>query len=199
MAISIEPFSLKDCVNEVVSIIRPQAEYKGISLEVNMHDIIYETLSADPLRLNQIITNLLTNAVKHTDNGGKVLFDISQSRLPDDDEKIRLKIVVSDNGIGMTKEFQETMYNSFTRALDSRTNKIQGTGLGLAIIKQLVDLMNGSIDCKSELRKGTTFTVYLDLAVLNEHKHLDTVNPDSLYEKNYDFLHYMYLLQKTMI
>lgn len=87
MAISIEPFSLKDCVNEVVSIIRPQAEYKGISLEVNMHDIIYETLSADPLRLNQIITNLLTNAVKHTDNGGKVLFDISQSRLPDDDEK----------------------------------------------------------------------------------------------------------------
>lgn len=187
MAISIEPFSLKDCVNEVVSIIRPQAEYKGISLEVNMHDIIYETLSADPLRLNQIITNLLTNAVKYTDNGGKVLFDISQSRLPDDDEKIRLKIVVSDNGIGMTKEFQETMYNSFTRALDSRTNKIQGTGLGLAIIKQLVDLMNGSIDCKSELRKGTTFTVYLDLAVLNEHKHLDTVNPDSLYEKNYDF------------
>ena len=148
MAISIEPFSLKDCVNEVVSIIRPQAEYKGISLEVNMHDIIYETLSADPLRLNQIITNLLTNAVKYTDNGGKVLFDISQSRLPDDDEKIRLKIVVSDNGIGMTKEFQETMYNSFTRALDSRTNKIQGTGLGLAIIKQLVDLMNGSIDCK---------------------------------------------------
>ena len=176
MAISIEPFSLKDCVNEVVSIIRPQAEYKGISLEVNMHDIIYETLSADHLRLNQIITNLLTNAVKYTDNGGKVLFDISQSRLPDDDEKIRLKIVVSDNGIGMTKEFQETMYNSFTRALDSRTNKIQGTGLGLDIIKQLVDLMN-----------GTTFTVYLDLAVLNEHKHLDTVNPDSLYEKNYDF------------
>lgn len=99
----------------------------------------------------------------------------------------------------MTKEFQETMYNSFTRALDSRTNKIQGTGLGLAIIKQLVDLMNGSIDCKSELRKGTTFTVYLDLAVLNEHKHLDTVNPDSLYEKIMIFLHYMYLLQKTMI
>ena len=187
MAISIEPFSLKDCVNEVVSIIRPQAEYKGISLEINMHDIIYETLSADPLRLNQIITNLLTNAVKYTDNGGKVLFDISQSRLPDDDEKIRLKIVVSDNGIGMTKEFQETMYDSFTRALDSRTNKIQGTGLGLAIIKQLVDLMNGSIDCKSELRKGTTFTVYLDLAVLNEHKHLDTINLDSLHEKNYDF------------
>lgn len=187
MAISIEPFSLKDCVNEIVSIIRPQAEVKGISLEVNMHDIIYETLSADPLRLNQIITNLLTNAVKYTDNGGKVLFDISQSQLPDDDEKIRLKIVVSDNGTGMTKEFQETMYNSFTRALDSRTNKIQGTGLGLAIIKQLVDLMNGSIDCKSELGKGTTFTVYLDLAILNEHKYLDTVNLDSLHEKNYDF------------
>ena len=187
MAISIEPFSLKDCVNEVVSILRPQAEDKDISLDVNMHDIIYETLSADPLRLNQIITNLLTNAVKYTDNGGKVLFDISQSRLPDNDEKIRLKIVVSDNGIGMTKEFQETMYNSFTRALDSRTNKIQGTGLGLAIIKQLVDLMNGSIDCESELGKGTAFTVYLDLAVLNEHKHLDTVNPDSLHEKNYDF------------
>lgn len=187
MAISIEPFSLKDCVNEVVSILRPQAEDKDISLDVNMHDIIYETLSADPLRLNQIITNLLTNAVKYTDNGGKVLFDISQSRLPDDDEKIRLKIVVSDNGIGMTKEFQETMYNSFTRALDSRTNKIQGTGLGLAIIKQLVDLMNGSINCKSELGKGTTFTVYLDLAVLNEHKHLNTINSDSLHEKNYDF------------
>lgn len=187
MAISIEPFSLKDCVNEVVSILRPQAEDKDISLDVNMHDIIYETLSADPLRLNQIITNLLTNAVKYTDNGGKVLFDISQSRLPDDDEKIRLKIVVSDNGIGMTKEFQETMYNSFTRALDSRTNKIQGTGLGLAIIKQLVDLMNGSINCKSELGKGTTFTVYLDLAVLNEHKHLNTINSDSLHENNYDF------------
>lgn len=187
MAISVEPFSIEESIKEVTDIIMPQANDKDISLTVNLHDITHDYLSADPLRLNQILINLLTNAVKYTDNGGKVLFDISETVLPDNLEKIRLVITVSDNGMGMSEEFQKTMYNSFTRALNSRTNKIQGTGLGLAIIKQLVDLMHGSIECQSELGKGTTFTICLDLDVLNEHEKPDADDTPAVTETNYDF------------
>ena len=121
---------------------------------------------ADELRLNQIFINLLNNAVKYTRPGGKVKLEIHEEIIPEDSSKIRLVCRIVDTGIGMSEEFQKTMYNSFERATDSRINKIQGSGLGLAIAKEMVELMDGTIVCRSELGKGTEFTVMLELPVV---------------------------------
>lgn len=204
MELEIQPFSLREAIDEIVSMVRPQAEQKKITFDVKLNGIICDTLAADQLRLNQILLNLLTNAVKYTEGGGKVLLEISQERirrieqieeieqtgltgrkegkdgLPPESkrtQKIRLICKVADNGMGMSPEFQRTMYHSFTREEDSRISKIQGTGLGLAIIRQLVDLMNGRILCESEIGKGTTFTVYLDLNVAEQET--DVLSQDS--------------------
>ncbi|WP_432628619.1 hybrid sensor histidine kinase/response regulator [Brotaphodocola sp.] len=213
MELEIQPFSLREAIDEIVSMVRPQAEQKKITFDVKMNEIICDALAADQLRLNQILLNLLTNAVKYTENGGRVLLEISEERIEQirqiepveqtepmgqtrkngrtdrkeaedgrssesrQPQKIRLICKVADNGMGMSPEFQKTMYHSFTREEDSRISKIQGTGLGLAIIRQLVDLMNGSIMCESEIGKGTTFTVYLDLDVAEQET--DVLSQDS--------------------
>ena len=137
-----------------------------------------EYLYADQLRLNQIYINILSNAIKYTEPGGRVSVDMceEESRKPG---CVRLTYVVSDTGIGMSPEFMETMYQPFSRQTDSRVNSIQGTGLGLAITKQMVELMEGTIDCQSEQGKGTTFTVILDLPVADRQREdmkLDPMN-----------------------
>ncbi len=121
-----------------------------------------EYLYTDQLRLNQIFINILSNAIKYTEPGGHVVVDMceEESTIPG---CIRLTYAVSDTGIGMSPEFMATMYQPFSRQTDSRVNSIEGTGLGLAITKQMVDLMGGTIDCRSEQGKGTTFTVVLDI------------------------------------
>ncbi|MCM1106822.1 MAG: response regulator, partial [Blautia sp.] len=113
--------------------------------------------------ISQVFINILSNAVKYTQNGGKIILDLYEE--PIDGQTVRLTYIVKDNGIGMSHEYMEHMYDTFTRADDSRTNKVQGTGLGLAIVRQMVTLMNGTIDCDSESDKGTTFTVKLELPI----------------------------------
>ncbi|MBQ3997563.1 MAG: response regulator, partial [Bacteroidales bacterium] len=123
-----------------------------------------EFLYADQLRLNQIYINLLSNAIKYTEPGGQVNVEMrEESGLSA--KSIRLVYIVSDTGIGMTPEFMARMYQPFSRQTDSRVNTIQGTGLGLAITKQMIEMMKGTIDCKSEAGKGTTFTVTLDIPI----------------------------------
>lgn len=163
MAITMHRFSLKETIEEVSSIIKAKADEKNITFAVNAHDIISDGIISDKLRLNQILINLLTNAVKYTEAGGHVELDISQEKLGKDNNKVRLRCIISDNGIGMSEEFQKVMYSSFIRATDSRIDKIQGSGLGLTITRQLVELMGGTIDCVSSLGKGTTFTVCINL------------------------------------
>lgn len=162
-----QTFSLKESVDEISSIANARAEEKHISFEVHMHEIIKDTLSADQLRLNQILLNLLTNAIKYTGEGGHVVLDISEMAVKEQKHRVRMICRVIDNGIGMSDEFQKTMYTSFTRVQDSRINKIQGTGLGLTITKQLVDLMGGTIQCQSHVGQGTVFTVWLDVDVVD--------------------------------
>ena len=120
-------------------------------------------------RLNQIYINILSNAIKYTEPGGRVSVDLreEQSSAPG---CIRLSYVVADTGIGMSPEFMATMYQPFSRQIDSRVNSIQGTGLGLAITKQMVDLLGGTIDCQSEQGKGTTFTVVLDIPIADRQR-----------------------------
>ena len=121
-----------------------------------------EYLYADQLRLNQIYINILSNAIKYTEPGGRVSVDLREEKSTGPG-CVRLTYVVADTGIGMSPEFMATMYQPFSRQIDSRVNSIQGTGLGLAITKQMVDLLGGTIDCQSEHGKGTTFTVVLDI------------------------------------
>lgn len=172
MVLSLEKFSLKQAVEEIDTIIRPRAEEKKITFNINLHNIISDGLYADQLRLNQILLNLLTNAVKYTKAGGHVTLDISQLAISNQKDKIRLICKVEDDGIGMSKDFQTTMYNSFSREQDSRIDKIQGTGLGLTIIKQIVDLLDGNIVCKSDLGKGTKFTVFLDFETAEDVRYV---------------------------
>lgn len=161
-------FSIKQLAAHLVSIIRPQMDEKNIELCGNYTEFKYEYLIADELRLNQIFINLLTNAAKYTGSGGKVRLNIFEEDAPNADDKVMLVCRVEDNGIGMTEEFQKTMYDSFNRAENSRINKIQGSGLGLAIVKQMVGLMDGTIRCESTPDVGTVFTVRIILPIAED-------------------------------
>ena len=157
-------FSIVECAENLVNISQPMVKEKNIDFNFRIHDISHEYLYADQLRINQIFINLLSNAIKYTEPRGQVNVDLFEE--PGETEKsVRLIYVVADTGMGMTPEFMERMYQPFSRQTDSRVNTIQGTGLGLAITKQMIDLMHGSIDCQSEVGKGTTFTVSLNLAL----------------------------------
>lgn len=158
-------FSLSESGTNLVNIVRPQIREKGLTFDVHLHNLKHEYLYADELRMNQIFINILTNAVKYTNTNGKIILDLAEEPLPGDNSKVLLKYSVQDTGIGMTKDFMGDMYQTFSRAVDTRIDKVQGTGLGLAITKQLTDLMNGTIECESEPGKGTKFTVTLPLPI----------------------------------
>ena len=155
-------FSIVETVENLVNISQPMIKEKNIEFSFHINQMDKEYLYADQLRLNQIYINILSNAIKYTQPGGRVSVDLREekSAVPG---CIRLIYAVADTGIGMSPEFMATMYQPFSRQVDSRVNSIQGTGLGLAITRQMVDLLGGTIDCQSEQGKGTTFTVVLDI------------------------------------
>lgn len=164
MTLNPAPFSLRDTVAQMQNIIRQSADEKGITFTTGLHDITDNFVIGDTLRIQQVLLNLLTNAVKYTESGGHVAFDVSEQ--PSEKENmVALRFIVSDDGMGMSEEFQQNMYSSFSRATDSRINKIQGSGLGLSIARQMVVLMNGTIECSSAPGSGTTFTVTIELPV----------------------------------
>ena len=162
-------FSIVETVENLVNLAQPMVKEKNIDFNFRISRIEKEYLYADQLRLNQIYINILSNAIKYTEPGGCVSVDMleEESRKPG---CVQLTYVVADSGIGMTPEFMATMYQPFSRQTDSRVNSIQGTGLGLAITKQMVDLMEGTIDCQSEQGKGTTFTIVMDLPVADRQR-----------------------------
>ena len=157
-------FSIVETVENLVTISQPMIKEKNIEFSFHVNRMEKEYLYADQLRLNQIYINILSNAIKYTEPGGSVSVSLREetSSVPG---SVKLTYVVADTGIGMSPEFMATMYQPFSRQIDSRVNSIQGTGLGLAITKQMVDLLGGTIDCQSEQGKGTTFTVVLDIPV----------------------------------
>ena len=162
-------FSVVELVENLVNISQPMIKEKNIDFSFHINQMQKEYLYTDQLRLNQIYINILSNAIKYTEPGGRVTVDMREekSAVPG---CIRLSYVVSDTGIGMSPEFMATMYQPFSRQIDSRVNSIQGTGLGLAITKQMVDLLGGMIDCQSEQGKGTTFTVVLDIPAADRQR-----------------------------
>ena len=135
---------------------------KNIAFHIDLHDIAHNILLTDQMRLRQIYTNLLSNAAKYTQAGGKIKFEVYEETLPDTD-RIRLVSIVRDTGIGMDAEHMKQMFTQFSRAVDTRVNKVRGSGLGLSIVKKIVDLMDGQIDVQSKPGEGTTFRVAVDL------------------------------------
>ena len=159
-----EPVSLAEQVGQIDSIIRPRAAEKAQDFMIRTHDVTHEFLIGDSMRLGQILVNLLSNAVKYTPYGGTVRLDIAE--LPGiDAEQAAISIVVTDNGCGMTPEFLTHIFDPFTRAESSTTNKVQGTGLGMAITKNIFDLLGGEITVESEPGKGSRFQVTLSLPI----------------------------------
>lgn len=162
-------FSIVETVENLVNISQPMIKEKNIEFCFHINQFEKEYLYTDQLRLNQIFINILSNAIKYTEPGGRVSVELREEH-SDVTGCIKLIYVVSDTGIGMSPEFMENMYKPFSRQVDSRVNSIQGTGLGLAITKQMVDLIGGTIDCQSEQGKGTTFTVTLDIPVADRQR-----------------------------
>ena len=150
-----EDYMLMDMVRECYSMVRPRAKASRLAFEVDMSDVLPSVLRGDRDRLIQVITNLLTNAVKYTPEGRiKLSIDGKIS-----DGRLLLIIMVSDTGIGVEEENIPYLFDSFRRVGEFKNNKIEGTGLGLTITKQLVELMGGNIDVSSVYGKGTVFTV----------------------------------------
>ena len=166
-----QTFSIVETVENLMNLSQPMIKEKNINFSFHISRMEKEYLYADQLRLNQIYINILSNAIKYTEPNGSVTIDMKE----EESEKegcVKLTYTVSDTGIGMSKEFMNNMYQPFSRQTDSRVNSIQGTGLGLAITKQMVDLMEGNIECQSEEGVGTTFTITLDIPIA-EHQHAE--------------------------
>lgn len=160
MAIAHETFNLANVAESITSIFYPQAVEKGVNFSMPLIDITDTVLIGDTLRLNQILINLLSNALKFTPTGGSVRLEIRQIRKKN--ERVHLRFTVSDTGIGMSEEFMSRLFLPFEQESAATSQKYGGTGLGMSITKNLVTLMGGIISVKSELGKGTTFTVELD-------------------------------------
>ncbi len=157
---------LIEVIDDVVAMIRPQAKAKGQEFELELKDITIKHLIGDKLRINQILLNILSNAVKYTPDGGRIRMTVTQLA-----QKVKvfvpLRFEVQDNGIGMSEEFLTVIFEPFARETSSVVNQLQGTGLGMPIVKNLVELMGGTIDIESKKGEGSLFTVELELRVQN--------------------------------
>ena len=160
--LSVEPMHLSQQLDQLSTMIRAQASEKAQTFTVSTH-LRHENLLADPTRLNQVLMNILSNAVKYTPCGGHIRFEVEE--LPRNEHYAKYSFVVQDDGIGMSEAYQKTLFDPFTREERSGTNRVQGTGLGMAITKNIVDLMGGSISVESATGKGTRFEVVLEFPI----------------------------------
>lgn len=157
-------FALEDLIRTNVDTIRPLCEKKGLKIEVLVDKKLPKYIFSDQDKLNQIMTNLLGNALKFTEKG-KISIALSPR---DNNEKLR--IVIQDTGIGMSKSDQDKIFQEFTQLETDQPIKAHGTGLGLSITKKLVELLNGTIEVKSRLNSGTTFLIHIELKAVGEEK-----------------------------
>ena len=160
-------FSILDFITELNTIFHSQIDEKNQTLTIIKENIRHEWVNGDQVHLMQIFSNLLSNAVKYTQEGGKIQFLVEECETKSS-VYAKYRFLVSDNGMGMSADFKETIFDPFTRAEGSVTNKIQGTGLGMAITRNLVEAMGGTIDVESELGQGSCFEVLMDLKIAEE-------------------------------
>ena len=160
-------FSILDFITELNAIFHSQIDEKNQTLTIIKENIRHEWVNGDQVHLMQIFSNLVSNAVKYTQEGGKIQFLVEECETKSS-VYAKYRFLVSDNGMGMSADFKDTIFDAFTRAESSMTNKIQGTGLGMAITKNLVEAMGGTIDVESELSQGSCFEVLIDLRIAED-------------------------------
>ena len=155
-------FSIVDFIQELDTIFHSQIYEKQQTFTITKENIRHEWVSGDRVHLMQIFSNLLSNAIKYTQEGGEIQFLVEEYETKSM-AYARYRFLVSDNGMGMSADFKNTIFDAFTREESSMTNKIQGTGLGMAITKNLVEAMGGTIDVESEPGQGSCFEILMDL------------------------------------
>ena len=166
--LNITEINLAELIDELGTMIRPQAKAKQQEFELFLKNVTTEHLIGDRMRINQVLINILSNAVKYTPAGGRIQMTVTQ--LPQKTKDfVRLRFEVQDNGIGMSEEFLAVIFEPFAREINSVTNQIQGTGLGMPIVKNLVELIGGTIDVKSKQGEGSLFTVDLELRIQEQN------------------------------
>ena len=170
-------FSMPDLIEELNTIFQPQIAERNQTFMVIKENIRHEWVNGDQVHLMQIFSNLLSNAVKYTQEGGKIQFLVEECETKSS-VYAKYRFLVSDNGMGMSADFKETIFDPFTRAEGSVTNKIQGTGLGMAITRNLVEAMGGTIDVESELGQGSCFEVLIDLRIEEDRSVSSTVQEE---------------------
>ncbi len=163
LTLNINQVSLREIMDSIVNIVQPQVKERQQHFDIFIQKIQTEDVHCDSVRLNQILINLLSNAIKFTPEKGRINVYLEQEDSPLGDKFVRCHFRVKDSGIGMTQEFQEKIFDTFTREEKAQINKIEGTGLGMAITKAIVDTMKGSIELQSTPGKGSEFHITLDL------------------------------------
>ena len=163
MTLNIDKVSLREVMDNLVNIVQPQIKSKKQKFDVYIRNIQTENVFCDSIRLNQVALNLLSNAIKFTPDEGIIETTLYEEDSPLGDGYVRVHFMVKDNGMGMSHEFKEKIFESFAREDNKRVHKTEGTGLGMAITKCIVDAMKGTIDIESELGRGSTFHVTVDL------------------------------------
>lgn len=163
MTLNMDMVSLREAMDSIVTIIQPQIKSKNQVFDVFISNILAEDVYCDGVRLNQVLINFLSNAYKFTPEGGEIHVYLNQEESPKGDNYVRVHFRVRDSGMGMTPEFQEKIFESFSREDNTRVHKTEGTGLGMAISKYIIDAMEGTIEVHSEAGRGTEFHVILDL------------------------------------
>ena len=162
--LDLNPVDLEENGDDYVPMLRSLAEKKNVHFEFIHHDIQNRYVYVDFLRMNQVVINVVSNAVKYTPSGGSVTVDITQ--IPSDHEGYGLyQFIIQDTGIGMSAEYQQHLFDEFSRERTSTVSKQQGTGLGLAITKRIVDMMEGTIDVESKVGQGSKFTIRIPMRI----------------------------------
>ena len=179
-------FSILDFMEELNTIFHSQANEKNQSFIITKENLKHEWVNGDKVHLMQIFSNLLSNAIKYTQEGGIIQF-IAEERETNSSTYGKYHFIVSDNGMGMSADFKETIFDAFTRAESSVTNKIQGTGLGMAITKNLVESMGGTIEVESEPNRGSRFEVILNLKIV-ENRIVSSTEQIEMHETDSDIL-----------
>ncbi len=177
MTLNEELVSLRELMESIVSIVQPQVRAKHQKFNISIFNILSENVHCDSVRLNQVMLNLLSNAIKFTPENGSIEVALHEEVSPKGEEYVRIRIHVKDTGIGMSEEFRQHIFESFTREDNKRIHRTEGTGLGMAITKYIVDAMKGEIIVKSEQGVGTEFQIVLDLLRAKERVE-DMILPD---------------------
>lgn len=166
IALAEEEFNLCDLVDNLITLTKSAAEEHHHTFDVTINRIEHEDVRGDSMRIQQLVTNILSNAIKYTPDGGHIRFQVLEQ--PAASAGLGCyQFVAEDNGIGMTPEFQRVMFDPFTRADDKRTTKVQGTGLGMAIARNFATMMGGDIKVESAPGKGSKFTCTIFLKLQN--------------------------------